>query len=346
MEAIERRVEIRKIEQTPFVSPHLPAHRSYRHIRLVPKEGRDIELFMSLPERKSDTPLPVVMVLGGWDVKRETLGLVSDPGAYILVVYRYGYGSDIWKKARNKAAEVFRVREAILSVPARVLEAIEWLRERKEVDKERVVVMGVSLGALFVPSLYHLAQRRGVVFPAGVIAFGGADLQRLISENIVRFPPVARVLATMLHPVEPSIHLPALYQPILFINGREDRLIPTLCARKLHAAKPEPKTVVWLETRHIQPDRKEIVQKVVEITTEWLLRNGILRKRSVRKEKLYSKHREIQNDRDDRNEKGESPNSYGMGVFAFDGDQREIHEGKDDENQKAGGFGQLYQRHE
>jgi len=277
LHAIDRGIEISKVKEEPFVLPHLPVNRRYSHVVLQPEEGREIELFVSLPRYPSRSLLPVIMVLGGWDVKGDTLGLVPDPGAYILVVYRYGYGSDMWKGARNRLLEIFRIREAILSVPSRVLAAVKWLQEREDTDAKRVTLMGVSLGALFVPSIFHLAQERGVPLAAGVIAFGGADLKRLIRTNIVEFSPAAGVLAALLHPMEPSLHLSSLSQPMLLINGREDRLIPEICARELQRLKPEPKTVVWLDTRHIQPDREQIVKEVVDLTTRWLRERGLLR---------------------------------------------------------------------
>ena len=137
--------------------------------------------------------------------------------------------------------------------------------------------MGVSLGALFTPAIYHLADREGVVLADGVIAFGGADLESLLMQNVLKNLIGAKVLAMMLHPLEPALHIPYVHQEILFINGTNDDKIPIDSAKRLHRLKPPPKKIVWLDTEHIQPNREKIVRQVVEITTDWLQLKEILK---------------------------------------------------------------------
>ena len=270
-------VRVTGVKQIELNRGKLPDNRYYSHVSLMSEEGSDIVFYISRPKTASVRKLPVIFVLGGWKVGLQTFDLIADPGEYILVIYRYGYTSEEWKSAGNKPAEVFRIRRAILAVPDRVVQALLWIATQNDVDKEAISLMGVSLGALFTPAIYHLADREGVALADGVIAFGGADLESLLVQNVLKNAIGAKVLAMMLHPLEPALHIPYVHQEILFINGTHDDKIPMESARRLHRLKPPPKKIVWLDTAHIQPNREEIVREVVEITTNWLELKGILK---------------------------------------------------------------------
>ena len=270
MSLLRKEVQIVDVVKKTLKPDFLPADREYAEVVLIPGEGRKIRFYISRPKKRMRRKLPVVFLLGGWRVNLDTFKLIPEPGEYILVIYRYGYRFDDWKNTENKAAEIFRVQNAILSLPRRVLSAVAWIVRQEGNETQQISLAGVSLGALFVPAIYHLANEEGIRLGKGVVAFGGADLERLFAHNIVKYPLAAKILAMMVHPIEPALHMPFLYQEMLFINATEDEKIPLESARLLHRLKPDPKKIIWLDTEHIQPSRQEIVRKVVDITMRWL----------------------------------------------------------------------------
>jgi hypothetical protein len=44
----------------------------------------------------------------------------------------------------------------------------------------------------------------------------------------------------------------------------------------LHRLTPEPKTVVFLDEGHIHPKKSDLINKLIEISTQWLIQKGVL----------------------------------------------------------------------
>jgi fermentation-respiration switch protein FrsA (DUF1100 family) len=78
-------------------------------------------------------------------------------------------------------------------------------------------------------------------------------------------------LALWVRPVEPALHLPHLRGEFLFINGKRDLQIPAASALKMHRLTPEPKTVVWLEAGHMNPDNPALLLEIIRISRNWMI---------------------------------------------------------------------------
>ena len=256
-----------------------PPNRIYRRIVLSTAHLGEIEAVISQPEKITEK-IPLLLVMGGWEVGAKNFRLVRNPGEYLLVIYRYPYQPVDWKEGMA-LREIFRIRKAIYSVPAQVLTLVDWFREQPYVDKRRISLLGFSLGALFLPSVYHLDAVRGDRLNAGVIAFGGADLKDILQTNLKNIntffrAPAASAAACLIRDLEPALHLPYMQNRFLIINASRDEMISPHSRELLIRLTPEPKTVVTLETGHIGTNKIELVQKVVEISTRWLIENGVL----------------------------------------------------------------------
>jgi hypothetical protein len=53
-------------------------------------------------------------------------------------------------------------------------------------------------------------------------------------------------------------------RPLYFINAKDDERVPRECVELLWNAAREPKEMVWIEGRHVEPKRVEIVQELVD----------------------------------------------------------------------------------
>lgn len=113
---------------------------------------------MYVPERPPDAGLSGVLVVHGWDPQGQRHGLytaladaLSRRGRSVLTINLRGYpGSDAPATSTG-----FNIEELAQDVVA----AVDWLRNRKAIDEEKVSLLGHSYGAdLVLPALCRGAQ--------------------------------------------------------------------------------------------------------------------------------------------------------------------------------------------
>ena len=230
---------------------------------------------VTIPEKG----LPVVVILGGLEVGKYTLKYIPDPGNNIIVTYQYPYQPEYWYRG-SALRELPIIRSTVLSVPSEVLSLIDWISSREWADSTRLTVTGYSFGALFVPSIYHLAAEHQRQLKYGVIAYGGVNLYQLLSTNMTNFSePLRSVLslfaAIALRGIEPAHHVPYMHGEFLVINGTEDHQIPEESWRELHRLIPDPKTIIILKEGHMHPRKIELTKRLVKISHQWLIEKGV-----------------------------------------------------------------------
>ncbi|PHS39200.1 MAG: hypothetical protein COB07_07115 [Sulfurovum sp.] len=254
--------------------------RTYRHITLTTEYLGNIEAFISAPTIIPKEGLPVVIIMGGLEVGAETFRLIPDPGENIYVVFKYPYAPEYWKEG-TPVVEIPVIRKSVLSVPSQVLSLQEWVSEQPWAEKERVTFAGFSLGAMFLPAVYHLAESRDVVLNPAVLAYAGADISDLLYTNMKKIDPlwrssIAWLGETVIYGIEPARHLPYMNNEFLLINGTRDHQVSTYSWKKLHRLISQPKTIVILDEGHMHPRKPELTKKLVKISREWLGERGLI----------------------------------------------------------------------
>jgi fermentation-respiration switch protein FrsA (DUF1100 family) len=264
----------------PFTAPGY-AEREYRRIHLSTENLGFIEAFVSMPKRIPSEGLPVVIIMGGLEAAAEDFRHIPDPGANIYIIYTYPYAPEYWYRG-TPLAEIPAVRNAALRVPAQALTLYEWAAGQPWAQQGRVTFAGFSFGAMFLPAVYHLGERRGMALNPGVLAYAGADISDLIEVNLedrVHSPwreAAAWLIETAIYGVEPARHIPFVHSELLLINGTRDRQISPYSWKLLHRLAPEPKTVVILEEEHMHPRRPALTRKLVAISKAWLAERGVV----------------------------------------------------------------------
>lgn len=251
--------------------------RRYGDVTLATARAGTVRITTSRPASTRSGGLPLALIVGGLRTGREALDFVPRHGDNLLAAYEYPGGGERFDGAG--LADAPEIRRAILRVPAQVRAAAIFLRQEPSVDHERTSLLGFSLGALFVPAAQRLASERGRPFHGLVIAYGGADLARLLRANLDLEPALlrraaARAVATALRPLEPALHLPHLAGDVLILNGTGDARIPEASVERLIRMAPEPNEVVRLEGAHMGPGRVEVNDRVVRRSQAWLARRG------------------------------------------------------------------------
>jgi uncharacterized protein len=131
--------------------------------------------------------------------------------------------------------------------------AFDVLRARANVDDQRIAYVGISyggaMGALFVGIERRLKAAVLVVGDGGLVShFTGPE----DSNSMAALSCATRVdWFEAMTPIEP-IRFVAHASPtaLLLQSGRFDTLVPVADARALHAAAPDPKTILWYDAGH------------------------------------------------------------------------------------------------
>jgi hypothetical protein len=238
-----------------------------------------VRLGLSLPLGPT-RQLPVVAILGGLEVGQTSLRYVETHGPNALVAFAYPRPTkDLYE---GKALFKFlRIHRAVLAATSQVCALVAWIRVQAWADPRRVSLLGYSFGAMFVPATARVAQVHGILFRTLVMAYGGADLPGLLAANSDLRPawvksPAARIVGSVIRPLEPALHLPHLKEETLFLTGLKDERVPLPFARLMPAVKPSPKMVLDLDEGHMDPSRPDLNRKIVAASQAWLVDRGAM----------------------------------------------------------------------
>ncbi|HOO56039.1 MAG TPA: acetylxylan esterase [bacterium] len=154
---------------------------------------------------------------------------------------------------------------------------IDLLETRKEIDSDRITYIGVSMGGI-LGSIFSGVDER---VKAPVLVVGGGDWKTLVSQSEIGPARLLRKrinsgrlesideLASMMKHVEPLNFIGLVSpRPLLMINNKHDKIVPTDANKLLHAAAEEPKKIVWLDgipgdpTGHIPPINEVTAQAI------------------------------------------------------------------------------------
>ena len=263
-----------------FTSDLIPLSRTYRQIILTTEHIGKIDALISQPQSIPQNGLPVVIILGGLEIGVENFQLIPDPGNNIIIIYRYPYSPRYWYDG-TAISQIPIIRRSVLNVPSQVLTLENWTSEQTWAGKDRICIIGYSFGALFIPSVYHLAAYKNENLPPGVIAYAGADIYELLKTNLKNLSQpfrtiVAWTASTAIYSVEPALHLPYMKNEFLIINGTKDHQISEYSWRKLQQLVPEPKKIIMLDEGHMHPNKPELTMKLVHLSQQWLLEKGVI----------------------------------------------------------------------
>ena len=143
----------------------------------------------------------------------------------------------------------------------------DYLVQRPDVDSTKIVVLGYSFGAPFVPCILAHDKRSAVA----AMVFGGGEMYSLIEHNVRRYEGsvaskfVGVIGGFLLHPLEPLRYADKISPvPLLMINGTDDEMIPRKNVELVFEKALEPKKLIWLRSGHVHPKKEELTRAIVE----------------------------------------------------------------------------------
>jgi fermentation-respiration switch protein FrsA (DUF1100 family) len=188
-----------------------------------------------------------------------------------------------WKNL-TALTEPLRLRPAALDTIAATLLLLDYLESRPDVARDRLLLIGGSLGAVAVTVAGGVDPR-----PAAVVAlYGGGELGSLVAHTLehpdqgVPYAHWQAVLlghglAWLLAPLEPTRYAARIApRPFIMINGAGDTLVPRANVVALYEAAAAPKELVWVPGEHVQPNETKLLDSLSGIVAARLVERGVL----------------------------------------------------------------------
>jgi hypothetical protein len=250
---------------------------AWHELRLTTKLTGEFTIWQRGP-RESHTPLPVIFLLAGIESNQKSLDLLSDVNAHVFTLdYKIPVGGKIEEVVAG-------VAKRFLQIQAEYLAAIFWLMQNSDqYDFSRFSSVNISFGTFVAPMPLRLAAKLNIYPRATVFAFGGADVKNFILPYLVTIEDDAlrerakEIIENVFDEIDSSRHLRHLQGPFLVIRAANDEVIPKSSSDALEKALPGlDKTLVVLDTAHIDVDQPEVISLARKATFEFLRGKGAL----------------------------------------------------------------------
>lgn len=221
--------------------------------------------------------LPVLLVLGGHRTGSSAVEFFGEVERRAVVALDYPYDGP--QKLRGVAdwfGAIPLIRQAFLDMPPAISLVLDWLHEQPWVDRDEIVMVGVSLGVPFAATAAARDRRLNGL----VLMHGAADNRRWLELNIGRRMDLGLMepaMATLAHwlaygPVFDTAKRVAAVssRPVVIVGARNDERMPDGQTELLFEAAREPKILRWTDGAHVDPGREDIIEELLQIAREEL----------------------------------------------------------------------------
>ena len=209
---------------------------------------------------------PAIIVLGGKATGRYAVDYALDIRNVVLVAPDYPYEPRDSYTIPEFLWDVPEIRGALVDMVPSVKLIMDYLARRPDVDMTRIVLLGYSFGAPFVPVIMAHDRRPAVA----AMVYGGGDMTSLIRHNVARYEgeaisgAVGWLAGLLLRPMEPLRFADRIAPtPLVMINGTEDEQVPRANTMLLYEAAREPKKLIWIDSRHVHPRNVELTRRII-----------------------------------------------------------------------------------
>lgn len=219
---------------------------------------------------------PTIILLGGKATGKYAIDYAFDIDNVVILALDYPYEPRESYTFWTIVQDIPAVRQALIDmVPAAML-AMDYLFHRNDVDTTKLVILGYSFGAPFVPVIVAHDRRAAVA----AMVYGGGELYSMIRHNVARYKSTALSEfvgfiggSLLLRPMEPMRYADKISPiPLVMINGANDEQIPRYNTELFFNAAREPKKIVWLESKHVNPTNPELTRRIIATLKEELKR--------------------------------------------------------------------------
>jgi dienelactone hydrolase len=250
--------------------------------------GTAITAHLMLPDTygvtQSDVRHPVLLVFGGFEEAGHVLDLIHPSVPIIVASFDYPFEAPRKFEFPGSLRFAPQAKQAVHETIEGIEVLCRELRKRKDVDPDRITLVGASFGAPFaLTAAAHDPEISGVV-----LVHGFGDVPNTIEHVALRsWQPrigfLARPLAWVLSrlgwwylkaPVpEREARLLEPSQRVLMITAEDDSFVPAESSDALWQALQNSlaqRERILMPGDHLQPGSKALLHKISEIVTSWM----------------------------------------------------------------------------
>lgn len=235
-------------------------------VTLKSTEGLTVQCGLLVPGEKGRR-YPAIVLMGGKATGKYAVDYAIGVEDVIIIAPDYPYEPKEKYTVMEFLGDVPEMRRALIDMVPSVMLLTDYLFQRGDVDTTKIVLLGYSFGAPLVPPIIANDRRAAVA----AMVYGGGDLHSMIRHNVRRYEGpilsefVAALGALLLRPLEPLRYAEKISpSPLIMINGSEDEQIPRQNTELLYEAALEPKKLIWLDSRHVNPRDVELTKRIVK----------------------------------------------------------------------------------
>lgn len=200
---------------------------SYEDVYLKTEDGVRINGWFVRGGRAGTTLLYFHGNAGNISHRLEKLELFHNMGLNVFILDYRGYG-----RSSGHPSEKGLYLDA--------LAAYAYLLERPDVDPDRIVAYGVSLGGAVAVELATKRPVAGLIIESTFTSV--KDMAKLTSPRVPQF-----LIGTRMNSLA---KISQIKTPKLILHSEEDRVVPYTMAQELFRAAPEPKSFIPLRGEH------------------------------------------------------------------------------------------------
>lgn len=237
-------------------------------------DGTTVPALLYLPHVQQ--PQLLVLFLHGLGGSKDDAKLIANMlcpnGTAVLAIDARRHGDRKQPDDRLISPEVNRFRQNVINTIIDNRRALDYVATRADINPEKVVLVGVSMGGIFASILTAVESR--IDAAALLVAGGRWDILFRSSRHpdavsvrrTAGLPPTT--IREKLAPIEPINFVGHIAPRSLFLaNGKFDRIVAPRSAQALHDAAGQPKEVHWYQAGHIGA----VLQCIPDLT-DWLRR--------------------------------------------------------------------------
>jgi dienelactone hydrolase len=258
-----------------------PTH-SLLQIELRDDRGLEVVGYLKVPISDGRS-FPALVALGGVRTGKNVLDYIEDTHGVVVLALDYPYeGKKNGLSVREFVSKIPDIRRALFNTVPTTMLAVDYLLQRDDIDPDRIVLVGGSVGALIVPAAAAADQRVDGV----ALLFGAGDLEAVLRANIPAPAPFAALgawtAAVAVSPLEPLKYVGRISpRPLFMLNGTGDDRMPVRSSELLNEKAGEPKTVRWIDAGHVHIRSPEFHQKVTDEFIAWLVEHDLAESETV-----------------------------------------------------------------
>lgn len=217
---------------------------------------------------KGAGPFPAALLCVGIETGKEVIEMIEGQDSVFLMAVDYPFEGEWDFRGWSAIGTTFELRSAGYRTVPMLLNCLDWLFVRSEIDKTDVTVVAVSFGAFTAVPAAVFEQRVKQL----VVVQAGGDLSGVIAHNSERWGvEIPSWLSgwlggAILAPFDPNKYIDHLSpRPLIMINGEGDSFFTRESAESLFEEAREPKEILWHKSAHVAPGEKELIRELTNV---------------------------------------------------------------------------------